>query len=197
MKKIFLLSLSFFLMFNLFAQTRVDLVSINGEQVYLAQMRPVLIVSKKHFNSWEEEAAFIKLRNLVFAVYPYAKMSGIIYNQINEDANKLDKKRSKNKYVRIREEELKEQFEDRLKNLTVNQGKVLIKLINRETGNNCYNLIKEFKNPVVAAMWNLWAKKYGYNLKEPYNAADNKDLEFIMKAIEDYENPAEYSAQYY
>jgi Skp family chaperone for outer membrane proteins len=179
------------------AQTRVELASVNGVQVYMAQMRPVLVVSKKRFNSFQEEVEFLKLKRAVFAVYPYAKIAGALYAQVNEDAGKLNKRRNKNQYLRLREEELRTQFEDKLKDLTFNQGKVLIKLINRETGNNCYGLIKELKNPVAAAMWNIWAKKYGYDLKEPYVASENADLEFIVKALEELEDPAVYSAQFY
>jgi hypothetical protein len=111
-------------------------------------------------------------------------MAGALHQQINGDLEDLDKKRKKNKYLKVKEDELKEQFENKLKNLTVNQGKVLIKLINRETGNNCYQLIKDLKSPAAAFFWNMWAKKYDYNLKEPYVAEENQDLEMIVRLIE-------------
>lgn len=169
------------------AQRNVELKEVtegNDTLLIASTLKPVDIISKKRFNSWEEEAAFIKLRRYVMAVYPYAKMAGALYQQINKDLDDIDKKRKKNKYLNQKEAELKAELEEKLKNLTVNQGKVLIKLINRETGNNCYQLIKELKSPTAAFFWNIWAKKYDYNLKEPYIAEENADLEMIVKLLE-------------
>jgi len=172
---------------GIIAQKNVELKEIiedNDTLLIASTLKPVDVISKKRFNSWKEEADFIKLRRYVTAVYPYAKMAGAIHQQINGDLEDLDKKRKKNKYLKVKEDELKEQFEDKLKNLTINQGKVLIKLINRETGNNCYQLIKDLKSPSAAFFWNIWAKKYDYNLKEPYVAEENQDLEMIVRLIE-------------
>jgi hypothetical protein len=161
-----------------------EIIEDNDTLLIASALKPVDIISKKRFNSWKEEAEFIKLRRYVAAVYPYAKMAGALHQQINGDLEDLDKKRKKNKYLKVKEDALKEQFEDKLKNLTVNQGKVLIKLINRETGNNCYQLIKDLKSPAAAFFWNIWSKKYDYNLKEPYLAEENQDLEMIVRLIE-------------
>jgi hypothetical protein len=172
---------------GIIAQKNVELKEIiedNDTILIASTLKPVDVISKKRFNSWKEEAEFIKLRRYVTAVYPYAKMAGALHQQINGDLEDLDKKRKKNKYLKVKEDELKEQFEDKLKNLTINQGKVLIKLINRETGNNCYQLIKDLKSPAAAFFWNIWAKKYDYNLKEPYLAEENQDLEMIVRLIE-------------
>jgi hypothetical protein len=169
------------------AQKNVELKEVvegNDTLLIASTLKPIDIISKKRFNSWAEEAEFIKLRRYVTAVYPYAKMAGALYQQINNDLEGIDKKRKQNKYLSKKEAELKEEFEDKLKNLTVNQGKVLIKLINRETGNNCYQLIKDLKSPTAAFFWNIWAKKYDYNLKEPYIAEENADLEMIVRLLE-------------
>lgn len=185
-KQIVLLGILLTSLFS-FAQKNVELkeeVEGNDTLLIASTLKPVDVISKRKFNSWEEEAAFIKLRRHVTTVYPYAKMAGAIYQQINGDLNKMDKKRKQNKYLKVKEEELKAQFEEKLKNLSVNQGRVLIKLINRETGNNCYELIKDLKSPTAAFFWNIWAKKYDYNLKEPYIAEENKDLEMIVKILE-------------
>jgi hypothetical protein len=185
-KQIVLLGILLTCLFS-FAQKNVELkeeVEGNDTLLIASTLKPVDVISKRKFNSWEEEAAFIKLRRHVTTVYPYAKMAGAIYQQINGDLNKMDKKRKQNKYLKVKEEELKAQFEEKLKNLSVNQGRVLIKLINRETGNNCYELIKDLKSPTAAFFWNIWAKKYDYNLKEPYIAEENKDLEMIVKILE-------------
>lgn len=94
----------------------------------------------------------------------------------------VSKKKEHKKYVRSTEEELKKKFEDELKNLTINEGLVLVKLVNRETGNNCYNLIKNLKGSVNAFFWQQIGKRYGYDLKQEYIAKENRELE---QAIED------------
>ena len=63
------------------------------------------------------------------------------------------------------------------------QGEILIKLINRETGNSCYDIVKQLRNPVTAFFWQLTGRMFGHNLKEEYIPEENKDLEFIVKMI--------------
>jgi hypothetical protein len=159
---------------------------VGNDTFFIAStLKRIDIISKKHFSSSKEESDFNRLRRNVMIVYPYAKMAGAIYAQLKDDLETIGKKRKQNKYLRQKEDELRERFEDKLKDLTVTQGAILVKLINRETGNNCYDLIKELKSPAAAFFWNVWAKKYDYNLKEPYKPEDNPDLELIVKALEE------------
>jgi Skp family chaperone for outer membrane proteins len=112
-------------------------------------------------------------------------MAREIYQDIQDDLADIDKKRKEKKYLKEREKALKAEFEEQLKNLTVSQGKVLVQLINRETGNQCYSLIKELKSPVAAAFWQMIAKRHGYDLKAPYLASENPELEFIVRSLEE------------
>ncbi len=89
------------------------------------------------------KAKWTRLRNAVYVTYPYARKAAIVFNDINKNiAGKTDKAFVRN-YINSREKELKKEFTDPLTNLSVYQGKVLMKLINRETGgNNCYDIEK-------------------------------------------------------
>ncbi|MFX6724652.1 DUF4294 domain-containing protein, partial [Acinetobacter baumannii] len=80
-------------------------------------------------------------------------------------------KKQRRALIRSREKELKRDFTDKLTKLSVYQGKVLMKLINRETGNNCYEIIDEYKGFVAAAFWQTIAVVFGSNLKQSYDPA--------------------------
>lgn len=82
------------------------------------------------------------------------------------------------------ERDLKEEFEDELKNLTVTQGRILIKLINRETGVTSYDLIKEFKGGFSAFLWQGVAKLFGSNLKDDFDPTEDAMIDYIVRKIE-------------
>ncbi len=193
--KNFICLLTPLLFFSLFAlaqqQEELKQKIYNDDTILIASaIKPIDIISKRKFANSKEESEFLKLRRNISIVYPYAKMAGALHAQINNDLDDIDKKRKQNKYLKVREKELREQFEAKLKDLTTTQGKVLVKLINRETGNNCYELIKDLKSPTAAFFWNMWAKKYDYNLKDPYDPENtDREIEMIVRAIEMEDKP--------
>ena len=128
-----------------------------------------------------EQYKYNLLKRRVQKIYPYVEQGKKILIEMSRN-EEVSKKKEHKKYVRSTEEELKKKFEDELKNLTINEGLVLVKLVNRETGNNCYNLIKNLKGSVNAFFWQQIGKRYGYDLKQEYIAKENRELE---QAIED------------
>jgi len=78
---------------------------------------------------------------------------------------------------------MRDRFEKELKDLTVSEGKMLFKLINRETGNNCYATIKGLKGPFMAWFYQTVAKRWGYDLKEDYKPTNEKMIELIIKQL--------------
>jgi hypothetical protein len=97
----------------------------------------------------------------------------------------MDSKHERKKFLKRKEKDLDEQFEKPLKNLTVDQGKILVKLIARETGHSCYDLVEQFKSPFSAFYWNGLGKLFGYNLKPDYDPQQDRDLEIIVRSLED------------
>lgn len=137
-------------------------------------------------NDPKARAAWTRLRNAVYVTYPYAKRAGWVFNDIeNHIANNPDKSAVK-KYINTREKELKKEFAEPLKNLSVYQGKVLMKLINRETGGvNCYDILKELKGGFNARFWQTVAFLFGSDLKQPYDAAGkDAEIETIVKEVQ-------------
>ncbi|MEP6615691.1 MAG: DUF4294 domain-containing protein [Ginsengibacter sp.] len=130
------------------------------------------------------KARWTRLRNAVYVTYPYAQRAGLVFNDINKHiAGHPDKDFIRN-YINSREKELKKEFTDPLTNLSVYQGKVLMKLINRETGNNVYDILKEYKGGFNARLWQTIAFFFGSNLKQPYDAKGaDSEIESIVKEV--------------
>jgi Domain of unknown function (DUF4294) len=128
-----------------------------------------------------------RLRNAVYITYPYARIAGATINEINSELTNVSGKKERKAIIKSREKELKSQFSDPLSNLSVYQGKILMKLINRQTGNNCYEIIKEYKGGLNARFYQTIAFFVGGNLKQEWDLIENKldrQIENICKEID-------------
>ena len=138
-------------------------------------------------------AKYNRLRNAVYVTYPYARRAGTVMNDINEKMVNVKSKEERKNYIKSREKELKKEFTDPLTNLSVYQGKVLMKLINRETGNNCYEIFKEYKGGITARLYQTVAFFFDSNLKQSYDAdTDDATIEHIVREVQrmyGYSNP--------
>lgn len=118
-----------------------------------------------------------RLRNAVYVTYPYAREASRIINYINRRTMGMPDKNRKD-FIKQQEQELKDAFGDRITNLSVYQGKVLMKLINRQTGVNVYDLLKEYKGGLNARFWQTVAFVFGSSLKQPYDPkGDDAEME--------------------
>jgi hypothetical protein len=120
-------------------------------------------------------AEWTRLRNAVYVTYPYARAAGATINDINAEMSNISSKKQKKEYLKTREKELRKKFSDPLSNLSVYQGKILMKLINRQTGNNCYAIIKEYKGGFNARTYQTVAFFFGSSLKQDYDLSDKTD----------------------
>lgn len=135
-----------------------------------------------------------RLRNAVYVTYPYAREAGTVINDINKLLEKVDSRSARKAIIKSKEKELKEKFADKVKNLSVYQGEILMKLINRQTGNNCYELLKEYKGSFNTRMYQTASWVYGGNLKADYDIVNDKrdrQIEIFVKEIDGnwYNNP--------
>ena len=130
-------------------------------------------------------AEYNRLRNAVYVTYPYARKAGAIMNDINAKLAHITAKDQRKAYLKSREKELKKEFTEPLTNLSVYQGRILMKLINRQTGNNCYDIIKEYKGGITARVFQTVAFFYNSNLKQPYDAkGEDVQIEQIVQEVE-------------
>ena len=107
-----------------------------------------------------------RLRNAVYVTYPYAKEAGKIINEVNAKLAGVTDEKTRKHFIKEREKDLRAAFSSKLTNLSVYQGRVLMKLINRETGNNCYDILKEYKGGVNARLYQTVAFFFGSSLKQ-------------------------------
>ena len=153
------------------------------------------VIDEKSFDKLAKYiAAYNRLRNAVYVTYPYARTAGFTLNDVNFRLASITNKGDRKKYIKSREKELKAQFADPLSNLSVYQGRVLMKLINRQTGNNCYELIKEYRGGINARLYQTVAFFFGSSLKQDYDFehdATDRQIESIVREIDGvwYDNP--------
>jgi len=160
---------------------------IDGDTLPLVLLAPVAVVASKK-RDYVAEYKFKRLKKHVTKVYPYAKEAARIIDEIDAVTSSIEKKRKQKKYLKQLEKDLKKTFEGELRKLTITQGKVLTKLVSRETGLSTHELIKEYKSGITAAFWQTIGKKFGYDLKhqyDPINDTQDSDIEQIVLSLEE------------
>ncbi len=141
-----------------------------------AKMPPWMVEKKKEWT---------RLRNAVYVCYPYAKEAGKIINEVNAKLNGVTNEKERKKIIKAREKDMRKNFTSKITDLSVYQGKVLMKLINRETGNNCFEILKEYKGGFNAVLYQSIAFVFGSNLKQSYDPTGaDKEIEQIVKDVE-------------
>ncbi|MFT4062822.1 MAG: DUF4294 domain-containing protein [Edaphocola sp.] len=126
-----------------------------------------------------------RLRYNVYKVYPYAVTAAYILDKVDRETAPLAKKKDRKAYLKKIEQEMNARFKDELKNLSTTQGQILVKLINRQTGRDCYDVIKEVKGGLNARIYQTAAFFFNNDLKAQYDPyGKDKDIETIVQDIE-------------
>jgi hypothetical protein len=163
----------------------VSTVIYNGDTMEAKTLSEVYIAKELTQSQLNALAEWTRLRNAIYVTYPYAKRAGAILNDINTKLSGVTEKSVRKDYIKSRESELRKEFTDPLTNLSVYQGKVLMKLINRETGNNCYEIIKEYKGGFTARLYQTVAFFFSSNLKQPYDpTGEDAQIEKIVQEVQ-------------
>jgi len=163
----------------------VDKTIINNDTLAQIRIPEVTIIPPFKFTSKKQKRRYSRLARNLKKVYPYAKMANDALAKINNDIDSLDSRRLTKRYIKQVDRELQKKYGKELKKLTITQGRLLIKLIDRETGSTSYELVKELRGSFSAFMWQSLARLFGENLKEEYNAEEeDKMIEHIVQLIE-------------
>ncbi len=178
--------LAFVVIFCLPLQAISQATSVyQGDTINYYSLPIVDIVANVHNKAPDDLKKYLKLRRDVLKAYPYAKLASAELKFINDSVAKMQRNREQKRFIKEREKILKEKFEKDLKNLTVTQGKILIKLIDRETGETSYKLVKELRGSLTAFSWQVVGKFFGITLKSHYDpAGEDKAIEQIVQSIE-------------
>lgn len=153
-------------------------VIMDGDTFYLYSFNQFIL---KEFNSKKDRDAYIKLVRNVKKVMPYAKLAAFRLQMMDDNLNQLPSKRSKKKYIKATEDAIKEEFIGQLKKLTISQGKLLIKLIHRETGNTTYEILKQYRGSASTMFYGIWARMYNANIDTKYDPIKDYQIEYIIK----------------
>jgi hypothetical protein len=193
-KPFYLLFLTCFItVFSHFAQAQsvkndtimVRGVIIDGDTIPYQYISVINIYAERKFKNKRAFEKYSKLRRDVLKVWPYAKITEKKFNDLAVQLGMTNDERVKKALVNKTEKEIKARFEGELKNLTITQGRILIKLIDRQTGNTSYVVLEELKGNLSAFFWQSLARLFGNNLKAHYDPnGEDAEIEKIIKTIE-------------
>lgn len=161
-------------------------VIVDGDTIPYFSLPEVTVLAKSKL----DVAKLDYITKCVLKAYPYAKITSETLREMDDQLALIDNKKERKKYIDWAEDELKKAFEKDLRKLTFTQGRILIKLVNRETGRTGYQLIRELKGGFSAFMWQGVARLFGANLKSEFDAAkEDYYIDIIVKRIEKGEIP--------
>ena len=157
----------------------------NGDTIEAKTLVDINFYSRLTQAQRDNQAKWTRLRNAVYVTYPFARRAGMVINDINRKLVAISIEKERKNYIKTREKELRKEFTTPLTNLSIYQGKVLMKLINRETGNNCYEIIREYKGGLTAGLYQTVAFFFSTSLKQPYDKnGEDYEIEKIVQEVE-------------
>lgn len=158
---------------------------IDQDTLIVSNIDEIYVFPPHRFKNAREARRYRRLIRNVKKAYPYAVTASGILEEVNTHLLTLETEKERREYVNEMEDKLREEFEEDLKNLTITQGRILIKLIDRETGDTSYELVKELKGSLSAFFWQTFAALFGSSLKTEYDP-DGEDalIEEIVILIE-------------
>jgi len=145
---------------------------VNGDIFFITDVAEVKVLA---FKNKEEKKKYNILKRRVLKVYPYAISAKEKLMNIQVGLDSIRKRRHKKRYTKEVAKWVKEEYADRLKNLTMSEGKILVKLIYRETQTTSYEIVKSYRGRFNAFFWQTMAKFWDNNLKTEYDPVNNRE----------------------
>jgi len=165
-------------------RTKYRAIIVGQDTMASSYLPAFYVIDNRVFKNNYQKRKYDKLVRDVKIAYPYAKLAAFKLRGYNSQlANKTEEE--KKKLMKKVEKDLINEFGDELKNLTITQGRILLKLIDRETGNTTYALLEELRGTVSAFFWQSLARIFSSDLKANYNAdGDDRKIEDIIILID-------------
>jgi hypothetical protein len=188
------------LLFQVYAQTGDDIIVpnekpkvvyrvwaevVNGDTIPSIRCQDIWVYAEYTYKNKKQYDAWSRTKYNVKKVYPYAILASAKLKEYNRILEKMPTEASRKAYMKTVEKELKAEFEEPLKDLSMTQGKILLKLIDRETGNTSFELVKDLRGGFQAFMWQSVARLFGSNMKSEYDPkGEDIMIERAIKLIE-------------
>jgi hypothetical protein len=159
---------------------------VNGDTLPYVNLAPVICTGQRVFKNKRDQQRWERTKYNVKKVYPYAILAAAKLKEYDRILATIPTQRERDLYMKAAEDHLTDEFGEELKKLTVTQGRVLIKLIDRETGKTTYDVVKKMRGNFSAFMWQGLALMFNSNLKSEYDAeGEDKSIELAIQLIED------------
>lgn len=161
-------------------------IVINGDTMGHIWIGNVDVADKMIYHTDAEKMNYLRLKHDVLAVLPYARYAGYRFKALQAELSQTTDARKKRMLIKALEKEIRQNYAAALTNLTITQGRILIKLVDRETGKTSYSIVKEMKSGFSAFVFQSVAGLFGDNLKDHYDPVQDKDIEFIIQSMGSY-----------
>jgi hypothetical protein len=160
-------------------------VERDGEKLPEIEIKDVTILGKRKlfegFQYWRYERLVYNVKK----VYPYALIVREKFKDVNAALEKMPDEKDRKNYLKEVEKQVFHDYEGDMREMTISQGKILIRLIDRETNITSFNLIKQYRGKISASFWQGIARIFGTNLKEEYDPfVEDFLIENIISEIE-------------
>ncbi len=169
-------------------KTEIDSIPLNQKYIVfkgdtlLIELHEVQLLKKLKFKTSYDRRYYFWFRKKVIKAYPFAKMGAERLSILNERLLKIKSKRQKRKYTKIIQNYMEGEFTGQLKKLTRTEGRILIKLIDRQTGETAFQLVKNLRSGWKAFWYNTTAKMFKLSLKSIYDPSNNKE-DYLIEDI--------------
>ena len=164
---------------------RVPIEVQGSDTIFLFQLHSVYIFPPMKFKNKQQEKYYWKLVRDVKKTLPYSKLITKVIKETNDTLIHMRSDRDRDRYMKKFEKEIYKKYENSFKRMTFSQGKLLIRLIDRECDATSYELIKVYRGSFTAGFYQLFAKMFGADLKSEYGSGKNDELiERIILQVE-------------
>lgn len=158
---------------------------VNGDTVPVVDLNTIYVYTDFVFKTQRQRELWTRTKFNVKKVYPYAILAAAKLKEYNKVLEKIQDEDYKKIFLKTCEKDLRNEFEDELKGLSVSQGKVLMKLIDRETEKTTFDLVKQLRGNFQAVMWQTVARLFGHNMKAEYDPmVEDIMIERAVKLVE-------------
>ncbi|OSZ79099.1 hypothetical protein CAP35_12860 [Chitinophagaceae bacterium IBVUCB1] len=162
------------------------------DTTYAVKLKPVEVNADRNWSNDTIRYRYNQMKYYVTTILPYLHAASDMMEELNrQEQNPNISKRQRKAFISQKEDEIKQRFEKEIKQLNETQGVLLVKLIARQSGENIYSKLEEYKTPFYALRWQAWARLHGFNLNRRYDPYEEPMLEHIMQSM-GYLLPAKY-----
>ncbi len=158
-----------------------DLIIIKGDSAIIS-LDEVVILNKLKFDSTKEKRYYYWYWKKVHKAYPYAKLAADRLLQLNDQLAKIRSKRKRKRHTKKMQKYMEGEFTDELKKMTRTEGRILIKLLHRQTGLTAFDLVKEYRSGWKAFWYNTTANMFKLSLKSEYHP-ESEAIDFLIEDI--------------